>query len=191
MTSKLTLLKNALADVTERSFSKLKYLDDVHDFPTICLYRNPNEFDHIETNSINKNNIITIRGYVKGEDSLGLADQLIEDIETRLSNALVSPSTEYGFCGLLTQSGDNLVENLLVIPNYLQTQSLDIITTQSGDLIETSVTALQGRYLVANCVIGLTSASTEDVRVMSVNSDEGLFDPYGVIDMVVEIREVT
>lgn len=69
------------SNVGDRVFGQLKYLDQINDFPTICLYESqPEERTEIGGEIIYADLILMIRGYVNGEDPQTLCDNLIEDI---------------------------------------------------------------------------------------------------------------
>ena len=102
-------------------FSKFKYLEEVTDFPTICLIVGSESRTHIGDNTRYGNLSIKIRGYVHGENALDLADDLLEDIE----------------------------------------HTIDTLG-----------------YLPAFCPVELVES-----RILSNSTDEGLFDPYGVVDV--------
>jgi len=59
----------------------MKWLDQINDFPYICYHVGSSELVHIGANKRFYNMEISLRGYVRGEDSQSLADQLALDIE--------------------------------------------------------------------------------------------------------------
>jgi len=59
----------------------MKFLDQINDFPYICYHVDAADLVHIGANERFYNMTINIRGYVRGEDSQSLADQLALDIE--------------------------------------------------------------------------------------------------------------
>ena len=65
---------HALASV----YRDFRYLDEVNDFPTICLYGATDRREHIGTDVRYGNFLTTIRGYLKG--SIDDVDNLIDDI---------------------------------------------------------------------------------------------------------------
>jgi len=59
----------------------MKFLDQINDFPYICYHVDSSDLVHIGAGERYYNMSINIRGYVQGEDSQSLADQLASDIE--------------------------------------------------------------------------------------------------------------
>ena len=59
----------------------MKFLDQINDFPYICYHVDSSDVTHIGAGERYYNMNINIRGYVRGEDSQSLADQLALDIE--------------------------------------------------------------------------------------------------------------
>jgi len=76
---------NTTVSQVHRSY---KYLDDINDFPTLCLGVTPREqFDQSQTQSPLKSLTMTIRGYVHTavEDSLQDSERLARDVEQVVS----------------------------------------------------------------------------------------------------------
>lgn len=59
----------------------MKWLDQINDFPFICYHVGDAELVHIGAGERYYRMEISLRGYVRGEDSQSLADQLALDIE--------------------------------------------------------------------------------------------------------------
>ena len=59
----------------------MKWLDQINDFPYICYHVDSSELVHIGANERFYNMEISLRGYVRGDDSQSLSDQLALDIE--------------------------------------------------------------------------------------------------------------
>jgi hypothetical protein len=59
----------------------MKFLDQINNFPYICYHVDSSELVHIGANERFYNMEISLRGYVRGEDSQSLSDQLALDIE--------------------------------------------------------------------------------------------------------------
>jgi len=101
-------------------FPHFKFIDQINDFPTICIHIAEDDRNHLESTTLGGDLIVSIRGYVYKEDSIGACDTLIQDIETVISQ--------------------------ISYPGY-----------------------------------------QEDIRVISVDSDEGLYEPHGIVDMRLSI----
>jgi hypothetical protein len=85
-----TTLRNAIGCPV---FEHFKYLDDINDFPTICLHIETDYKFHLEAtpNVVGGDFNMLVRGYVHSEDVVGAQDDLIQKIEEAL-NAL-TPAT--------------------------------------------------------------------------------------------------
>ena len=108
-------------------FRNWKYLEEINDFPTICFMVGAVRRQHVGGDVRYEFFEVNFRGYVHGEDSLNLADDLSEDI----------------------------------------------------DFI---VNSFRNRALTTNSTLEIS-----DGLVLSVSTDEGLFDPYGLCDIRAEI----
>ena len=105
-------------------YEHFKWLDQINDFPTICLHVETDIHSHVEAKPFvvgGDFNLIN-RGYVRSEDAIGAGDDLIQQIEDAL-NAL-SPRT------------------------YVQ---------------------------------------ADDIHINSLEHDEGLFEPYSIVTVNVDI----
>ena len=111
----------------ENVFRNWKYLEEINDFPTICFMVGAVTRQHVGGDIRYEFFYVNFRGYVHGEDSLNLADDLSEDI----------------------------------------------------DFI---VNSFRNRALTTNSTLEIS-----DGLVLSVSTDEGLFDPYGLCDIRAEI----
>ena len=108
-------------------FRNWKYLEEINDFPTICFMVGAITRQHVGGDVRYEFFEVNLRGYVHGEDSLNLADDLSEDI----------------------------------------------------DFI---VNSFRNRALTSNSTLEIS-----DSLVLSVSTDEGLFDPYGLCDIRAQI----
>jgi len=102
------------------------YLDQINDFPTICLYDMTERRTHIGSGIKFGTFTLTIRGYIKEADPILAAEDLAEDIE-------------------------------YVVNTWTHLKS-------------------------DTCPLLL-----EDVRVASLQTDEGLFEPYGLCQVRAEV----
>ena len=107
----------------ENVFRHWKYLEEVNDFPTICFMVGAVTRQHVGGDVRYEFFEVNFRGYVHGEDSLNLADDLSEDI----------------------------------------------------DFV---VNSFRNKALITN-----SSLEISDALVLSISTDEGLFDPYGLCDI--------
>ena len=108
-------------------FRNWKYLEEINDFPTICFMVGAVTRQHVGGDIRYEFFEVNFRGYVHGEDSLNLADDLAEDID-------------------------------FVVNSFRNKAS----TTNS-------------------------TLEISDALVLSVSTDEGLFDPYGLCDIRAQI----
>lgn len=74
-------------------FEHFKYLDDINDFPSICLHIETDYKSHVEAspNVVGGDFNMIVRGYVHSENVVGAQDDFIQQIEDAL-NAL-TPAT--------------------------------------------------------------------------------------------------
>ena len=103
------------------------FLEEINDFPTICFMVGAVTRQHVGGDVRYEFFEVNFRGYVHGEDSLNLADDLSEDI----------------------------------------------------DFI---VNSFRNRALTSNSTLEIS-----DALVLSVSTDEGLFDPHGLCDIRAQI----
>lgn len=85
-----TTLRNAIGCPV---FEHFKYLDDINDFPSICLHIETDYKSHVEAspNVVGGDFNMIVRGYVHSENVVGAQDDFIQQIEDAL-NAL-TPAT--------------------------------------------------------------------------------------------------
>jgi hypothetical protein len=95
-------LKTAIGPNVFRTF---KLLDQINDFPSLCLNitRDDRTFD--ESANLGGTFILTIRGYVYNEDSIGASDQLIEDVETVIKSLSLSLFDSMKVVSVVTDEG--------------------------------------------------------------------------------------
>lgn len=108
-------------NVYNNVFDKFKYLDNINDFPTICIYNTTESRFHIGGGIKYASYTANIRGYSRdGNDSIAAADDLASDIE-------------YVLMGFRQEA----------------------------------------------CIV--------DCRVLSIETDEGLFSPFGICEIIAQI----
>jgi hypothetical protein len=95
-------LKTAIGPNVFRTF---KLLDQINDFPSLCLNitRDDRTFD--ESANLGGTFILTIRGYVYNEDSIEASDQLIEDVETVIKSLSLSLFDSMKVVSVVTDEG--------------------------------------------------------------------------------------
>ena len=114
----LTTLKTKLSIVNV--FKRFKYIDEINDFPSVCLYVS-SDLKYLEqTAEYGGYLYISLRGYVKSEDTVGTCDTLVQDIE----------------------------------------EAINTITDET---------------------------IFEGIRISTIRTDEGLFSPFGIIDIGLEV----
>ena len=113
------------SNVFDNVFKDFKFLDEINDFPTITFVTSNESRNHIGDGTKFGDISILIRAYIKTENALDAADDLIEDIEFVLNG----------------------------IPN----------------------------------ASGACASEIQELIVNSVNTDEGLFEPYGIAELTATI----
>ncbi len=76
------------ANVTPNVFETFKWLDQINDFPTICLHIETDYKSHAESspNVVGGDFNMIIRGYIHSEDVVGAGDDLIQQIEDTINS---------------------------------------------------------------------------------------------------------
>ena len=113
-------------NVFNNVFRRLKFLNEINDFPTLCV--SAGEEDRVEIGAGVRFGTmgLQIRGYVKAENSLDTAEDLVDDIEFVINTMAIEANND----------------------------TFQIV----------------------------------DARVDSVETDEGLYEPFGVVNIGVIIR---
>ena len=106
-------------------FSHFKYLDEINDFPTICLIPGSEVRQELGANRRLGSIAVSLRGYVFDENNLDSAEILAQNVESKV---------------------DSFSSNTAARAN-----------------------------------------GVSDARVTSFRTDEGLFQPYGIADLDIEI----
>jgi hypothetical protein len=119
-------LDNAIAHV----YRGFRWLDQINDFPTICYSVQSSTLDHIGANDRYYALDITLRVYVRGEDSQALIDQMLLDVERTTENFrdVSSPSLEVVDARVNSVSSDEG----LMSPNGVGDMSITISYKQSS-----------------------------------------------------------
>jgi len=121
---------NFLTNVFENVFPRLKFWDEVEDFPAIHLNAGSETRDYQGAGYKDRFLSVTIRMYVNEEDAVDALDKLIEDVET-----------------------------------VIETNSRLAYTDKQNN-----------------------TQYTQQITVVSIDTDEGVLEPYGVAEMLVEVR---
>ena len=106
-------------------FRHFKYLDEINDFPTVCLTPGSEARQELSANRRLGSIAVSLRGYVFDENNLGSAEILAQNVESKV---------------------DSFSANVAAKAN-----------------------------------------GVSDARVTSFRTDEGLFQPYGIADLDIEI----
>ena len=121
-------IKQALQSVAPNQvYRYLKTIDQINDFPAICMYITEDDRPIRETLDYKGEIYLTIRGYVFGEDSQGLSDQLLLDIE----DAIQTAALRYKL--LSTQSNDTITTE---INELMSVNQLSPVNEYTSDNIE-------------------------------------------------------
>ena len=121
---------NFLTNVFENVSPRLKFWDEVEDFPAIHLNAGSETRDYQGAGYKDRFLSVTIRMYVNEEDAVEALDKLIEDVET-----------------------------------VIETNSRLTYTDRQNN-----------------------TQATQQITVVSIDTDEGVLEPYGVAEMLVEVR---
>ena len=133
LVSKLKLIDGTgeyLSNVYKNVHPRLKFWDEVEEFPAIHLNAGSESRDYQGGGFKDRYLSITVRIYINEEDSVEALDKLLEDVETSLE-----------------------VNSRL------------------------SYTDRQG-----------VAQTTQQISIISITTDEGVLDPYGVGEILVEVR---
>jgi hypothetical protein len=106
-------------------FRQFKYLDEINDFPTVCLVAGSESREELGANRRLGSIGVALRGYVFDENNIDTAEILAQNVESKI---------------------DSFSANVAARAN-----------------------------------------GVSDARVVSFRTDEGLFKPYGVADLEIEI----
>lgn len=73
-------------DLGEQVFSRMKFWDEISEFPCICLVAGPESIVHQGGGFKDRYLEVTLRAYVNEEDSILALEKLLEDVEIILDN---------------------------------------------------------------------------------------------------------
>jgi len=77
----ISLANGYSTDLGEQAFSRMKFWDEIQEFPAICLVAGPESIVHQGAGMKDRYLDILLRAYVNDEDSIIALEKLLEDIE--------------------------------------------------------------------------------------------------------------
>jgi len=82
----ISLVNGFSTDLGEQAFSRMKFWDEISEFPCICLVAGPESIVHQAAGLKDRYLDVTLRAYVNEEDSILALERLLEDVEIILDN---------------------------------------------------------------------------------------------------------
>lgn len=82
----ISLTNGFSTDLGEQAFSRMKFWDEISEFPCICLVAGPESIVHQGAGLKDRYLDVTLRAYVNEEDSILALEKLLEDVEIILDN---------------------------------------------------------------------------------------------------------
>lgn len=82
----ISLINGFSTDLGEQAFSRMKFWDEISEFPCICLVAGPESIVHQGAGLKDRYLDVTLRAYVNEEDSILALEKLLEDVEIILDN---------------------------------------------------------------------------------------------------------
>ena len=82
----ISLVNGFATDLGEQVFSRMKFWDEISEFPCICLVAGPESIVHQAAGLKDRYLDVTLRAYVNEEDSILALEKLLEDVEIILDN---------------------------------------------------------------------------------------------------------
>lgn len=82
----ISLINGFSTDLGEQVFSRMKFWDEISEFPCICLVAGPESIVHQGGGLKDRYLDVTLRAYVNEEDSILALEKLLEDVEIILDN---------------------------------------------------------------------------------------------------------
>lgn len=77
----IKLINGFSTDLGEQAFSRMKFWDEISEFPCVCLVAGPESIVHQAAGYKDRYLDVTLRAYVNEEDSILALEKLLEDIE--------------------------------------------------------------------------------------------------------------
>lgn len=89
LTEKLKLISLAngySTDLGEQAYSRMRFWDEIEEFPCVCLVAGPESIVHQGGGTKDRYLDVILRAYVKDEDPIVSLERLLEDIEIIIDN---------------------------------------------------------------------------------------------------------
>lgn len=77
----ISLANGYSTDLGEQAFPRMKFWDELQEFPTVCLVAGPESIVHQGAGMKDRYLSVVLRAYVNEEDSIIALEKLLEDIE--------------------------------------------------------------------------------------------------------------
>lgn len=74
-------------DLGDQAYSRMKFWDEISEFPCVCVVAGPETIVHQGGGFKDRYLDLTLRAYVKEEDSIAGLEKLLEDIEIIIDNS--------------------------------------------------------------------------------------------------------
>ena len=82
----ISLVNGFSSDLGEQAFPRMRFWDEISEFPCICLVAGPESIVHQGAGLKDRYLDVTLRAYVNDEESIIALERLLEDIEFIIDN---------------------------------------------------------------------------------------------------------
>lgn len=82
----ISLVNGFSTDLGEQAFSRMRFWDEISEFPCLCIVAGPESIVHQAAGLKDRYLDVTLRAYVNEEDSILALERLLEDVEIILDN---------------------------------------------------------------------------------------------------------
>ncbi len=82
----ISLSNGFSTDLGEQVYARMKFWDEITEFPCICLVAGPESIVHQSAGLKDRYLDVTLRAYVNEEDSISALEKLLEDVELIIDN---------------------------------------------------------------------------------------------------------
>lgn len=82
----ISLMNGFSSDLGEQAFPRMRFWDEISEFPCVCLVAGPESIVHQAAGLKDRYLDVTLRAYVNEEDSIVALERLLEDIEFIIDN---------------------------------------------------------------------------------------------------------